>query len=83
MAKREKTPTFEAALEELENVVGRIERGELSLEESIAAFDRGMHLVQSLGKRLAEIETRVETMLASYEGASEGAGDAEIEDDDG
>ena len=67
MSKRTKPLVFEAALEELEQVVDRLERGELPLEESLAAFERGMALVQALGERLADIEQRVETLLETYQ----------------
>ena len=45
---------FEEALAELEGLVQRLEKGELPLEESLAAFERGMTLVRQLGERLLE-----------------------------
>jgi len=56
-------PKFEEALAELEGVVRRLEQGELPLEDSLGAFERGMTLVKSLSKRLEEIERRVEVLL--------------------
>lgn len=62
-------PRFEAALAELETVVRRLEQGELPLEDSLAAFERGMGLVKQLSKRLEDIERRVEVLLKQDDGA--------------
>jgi len=64
MSKRERTPRFEEALADLEGVVRRLEEGEMPLEESLEAFERGMKLVRTLSERLAAIEERVEVLLA-------------------
>jgi exodeoxyribonuclease VII small subunit len=59
---------FEDALAELEGLVQRLEKGELPLEESLAAFERGMVLVRQLGDRLTQVEERVEVLLRSETG---------------
>ncbi len=59
---------FEEALSELEGLVQRLEKGELPLEESLAAFERGMTLVRQLGDRLTQVEQRVEELLRSETG---------------
>jgi exodeoxyribonuclease VII small subunit len=59
---------FEDALSELEGLVQRLEKGELPLEESLAAFERGMALVRQLGDRLTQVEERVEVLLRSETG---------------
>lgn len=59
---------FEEALSELEGLVQRLEKGELPLEESLAAFERGMTLVRQLGDRLTQVEQRVEVLLRSDTG---------------
>jgi len=59
---------FEEALAELEGLVQRLEKGELPLEESLEAFERGMTLVRQLGDRLAQVEQRVEVLLRSDAG---------------
>ena len=59
---------FEDALAELEGIVQRLEKGELPLEESLAAFERGMGLVRPLGDRLTQVEERVEVLLRSETG---------------
>ncbi len=68
MAELPATPRFEDALAELEGLVQRLEKGELPLEESLAAFERGIALVRSLAQRLTEVEQRVEVLLKSEAG---------------
>ena len=62
-------PRFEEALTELEGVVRRLEQGELPLEDSLVAFERGMSLVKQLSKRLEDIERRVEVLLRQDDGS--------------
>jgi exodeoxyribonuclease VII small subunit len=59
---------FEDALAELEGLVARLEKGELPLEDSLAAFERGVGLVRLLTQRLADVEQRVEVLLKSEAG---------------
>ncbi len=59
---------FDDTLAELEGIVQRLEKGELPLEDSLAAFERGIALVRALGQRLAEVEQRVEVLLKSDAG---------------
>ncbi|TMA37028.1 MAG: exodeoxyribonuclease VII small subunit [Deltaproteobacteria bacterium] len=61
-------PKFEEALAELEGLVQRLEKGELPLEDSLAAFERGVNLVRLLTQRLAEVEQRVEVLLKTEAG---------------
>jgi exodeoxyribonuclease VII small subunit len=62
-------PRFEESLAELEGVVRRLEQGELPLEDSLVAFERGMALVKQLSKRLEDIERRVEVLLQRDDGS--------------
>ena len=64
----ESAPRFEDALAELEGIVQRLEKGELPLEDSLVAFERGVALVRSLTQRLSEVEQRVEVLLRSEAG---------------
>jgi len=64
----ETPPRFEDGLAELEGIVQRLEKGELPLEDSLAAFERGVALVRTLSQRLAEVEQRVEVLLRSESG---------------
>ncbi len=59
---------FEDELTELEAIVARIDSGELSLEESIEAFERGVGLVRGLNRKLDEIEKKVEVLVRNAQG---------------
>ena len=63
---------FEDALRDLEGTVQRLESGELSLEDSLAAFEQGVALVRVLTEKLAGVERRVEVLMRDREGGSEG-----------
>jgi len=62
------TKKFEDDLKELESIVNQIDSGELSLEESIGAFERGVMLVKALNGRLDEVERKVELLTRSAGG---------------
>ena len=64
----DKAVRFEDTLAELEAIVARLEKGELPLEDSLAAFERGIGLVRTLAQRLAEVEQRVDVLLRSEGG---------------
>ena len=63
-------PRFEDALAELETMVRRLEQGELPLEESLVAFERGMGLVKELTRRLEDIERRVDVLVKHEDGST-------------
>jgi exodeoxyribonuclease VII small subunit len=50
---------FDDGMAELEAIVARLERGEMPLEEALAAFEAGIALVRTLNQRLSEAEARV------------------------
>jgi exodeoxyribonuclease VII small subunit len=54
------TLPFEAALKQLEEIVTKLERGDVPLEESIAIYERGEALKKRCEALLAEAEERVE-----------------------
>jgi exodeoxyribonuclease VII small subunit len=62
---------FEDQLGNLETIVSQIDSGELSLEESIDAFERGVRLVRSLNRKLDEVERRVEVLMRGTDGELE------------
>jgi exodeoxyribonuclease VII small subunit len=79
----ESTLNFEAALEELEQLVERMETGELSLEESLKAFERGVALTRDCQKALKDAELRVQALTETEEGlALEDVDADEFEHDD-
>ena len=64
-----KPPTkFEDALKALETIVSKLERGDLSLEEALAAYEDGVALVRHLGAKLTEVEKRVEVLTRDADG---------------
>jgi len=66
---------FEAAMRDLEQIVEKLEHGDLPLEESLAAFERGVMLTRTCQTALKEAEQKVEILLKK-------AGGAQIEDFD-
>jgi exodeoxyribonuclease VII small subunit len=50
---------FERSLDELEQLVQKMERGEMSLDESLAAYERGIALFRSCQGALEQAELRV------------------------
>jgi exodeoxyribonuclease VII small subunit len=55
--------SFEERMEKLEAVVERLERGELTLEESVKLFEEGMQLSQSCREELEAAEGRIEVLV--------------------
>lgn len=53
-------PSFEDALAELEEIVSRLENGDLTLEESLATFERGQQLAALCNSVLDQAELRLE-----------------------
>ena len=60
--------SFEEALAELESIVQRLERGQLDLEASIAAYERGTLLRQHCAEKLRQAQLRVEKLTLDREG---------------
>lgn len=55
--------SFEAALKELETIVGRLEQGEVDLEDSIALYERGQALKSHCEAKLKAAEGRLEKIV--------------------
>jgi exodeoxyribonuclease VII small subunit len=72
-----KPESFEAALAELEALVAQLERGELPLSDSLAAYRRGAALIKYAQGELAQVEQQVRVLegevLAPLNGSSSGA----------
>ena len=60
--------TFEDALEELESIVGRLETGDLTLEETLKLFERGQALAARCEETLYQAELRLEALQPSASG---------------
>ena len=65
--------SFEQALAELEKIVGRLERGDVPLEESIAIYERGEILKKHCETLLGQAEERVEKIRVGRDGKAAGA----------
>lgn len=63
------TEKFESALKRLEEVVRRLESGDLSLDDSLKAFEEGMKQVTFCTRKLNEAEKRVELLLKNKDGS--------------
>jgi exodeoxyribonuclease VII small subunit len=61
-------PTFEAALARLEVIVSRLERGEITLDESLLAFQEGSDLVRFCLNRLTAAEAQVQRLVSGENG---------------
>jgi len=66
--KRKTGPDFEANLNSLEQLVESLERGDLSLEESLQQFERGVALLRSCQQALEAAEQRVKILTAGGQG---------------
>lgn len=80
MAAKKKQPEFEQALAELETLVEKMEEGELTLEESIKTYERGVLLGRGALKALDEAEQRVK-MLSQGDTTARSAADDAARDD--
>ena len=56
-------PDFELAMRDLEQLVERLEQGDLPLEESLAAFEKGVMLTRACQAALKDAEQKVEILL--------------------
>ena len=59
---------FEEAMEQLEKIVERLESGELSLDDSLAAFEDGVKLVKFCNQKLTEVEKKIELLVKDKHG---------------
>jgi exodeoxyribonuclease VII small subunit len=60
----EKEVPFEVVLQRLEGIVGQLEKGDVSLEDSLKAYEKGVQLVREAEKRLEGMEMRIEELLS-------------------
>ena len=64
--------SLERALKELETIVGRLERGDVELEESIVIYERGEALKEHCDRLLKQAEAKVEKLTFDADGAPSG-----------
>ncbi|MBN1283160.1 MAG: exodeoxyribonuclease VII small subunit [Proteobacteria bacterium] len=60
--------SFEQAMGDLEGVVKRLEGGELTLDESLAAFEKGIKLARECEAGLAEAKGKIEQLIRNSQG---------------
>lgn len=67
----DKSSSFEQAVAELEEIVKKLEKGELTLDDSISCFQRGVELTKFCSKKLDEAERSITMMIESENGIVE------------
>ena len=72
--------SFEKALAELESIVAKLERGDIALEESITAYERGEALKAHCARLLSTAEARVEKIRFGSDGKPQGVEPLDIDD---
>ena len=63
MPRKKSSTIFEDSLAELEQLVEQLEQGEISLEDSLKSFERGVKLTRTCQKSLQEAEQKVKILL--------------------
>jgi exodeoxyribonuclease VII small subunit len=63
--------SYDAIVARLEKVVGELEAGQLTLEQSIEKFAEGVRLARDASRKLDEAEARVEMLVRSADGGDE------------
>ncbi len=65
---KKKAPAFEQSLQELETIVRQMEQGDLELEQSLAAFEKGIALIRDCQSALESAEQRVQQLTSTASG---------------
>ena len=63
-----KAPSFEEALQQLEQIVQKLEKGELPLEESLKLYEEGIRLSRLCHGKLEEAEGKIEMLMKDGRG---------------
>lgn len=68
MTKNEaKLPTLEKSIDEISSLIEKMEQGDLTLEQSLTHFERGISLIKHCQKTLSEAEQKVQVLLQANE----------------
>lgn len=59
--------TFQQSMDRLEEIVTKLEKNEIVLEEAISLFEEGLELVNSCDTQLKQFESKVTALMDSYE----------------
>ena len=63
MNKEEKKLTFETAMEELESLINKLDNNDVSLEQLVVLFERGIYLTTYCKSRLIKVENKVQELI--------------------
>jgi exodeoxyribonuclease VII small subunit len=64
-----KMKDFEGSLKQLEEIVGKLEGGDLTLDQSLKLFEEGVKISRFCNAKLEEAERKVETLIKGADGA--------------
>jgi exodeoxyribonuclease VII small subunit len=78
-SKPDKPPSFEQAVAQLEQIIDRIESGEVALEQCLGEYEQGMKLIAHCRKVLDTAEQRIAELTADADGRLHVAGEADDE----
>ncbi|MCE9685191.1 MULTISPECIES: exodeoxyribonuclease VII small subunit [Shewanella] len=79
MAKKAENLSFEESLGELERIVAELEQGEVTLDDALKQFERGINLVRNSQAKLEQAQQKVAILLKQDETAPLSAYDVEGE----
>jgi len=68
VARESKPKTFEQAIERLEQIVDGLEKGDLSLEESLNFFEEGTKLIKECAQKLESAEAKIQKLVSTDDG---------------
>jgi exodeoxyribonuclease VII small subunit len=71
MAKKGEEKSFEELMEELENITTKLEKEQISLDESVKIFEEGMNISKECNKKLEEAERRITMLVETKDGFEE------------
>ena len=63
MTRKAKSPDLESSINEINTLIEQMEQGELSLEQSLERFERGIRLIKHCQKVLQEAEQKVQILI--------------------
>lgn len=71
MAKKSKEKSFEELMENLEEITLKLEKEQISLDESVELFEEGMNISKECNKMLEDAEKRITVLIENKDGLEE------------
>ena len=71
MAKKSKEKSFEELMENLEEITLKLEKEQISLDESVKLFEEGMNISKECNKMLEDAEKRITVLIENKDGLEE------------